>query len=71
MVQWQEFLQLLDAHFEALRDKTDALPLAVAAERAAADLLPLVIERTHCEDAWYATFTLVLKWFLESTGLDP
>ncbi len=45
--------------------------MAEAVERAASSLLPLVLERTANEDAWYSTFEIVLGWYLESTGADP
>jgi hypothetical protein len=38
-------------------------------EHAAAQLLPLVLERTGAEDAWYATFARAIAWYLEAIGL--
>lgn len=66
--EWRQFLVDLAAIFAELGDETTDLPLEDIVERAAARLLPLVVERTGAEDAWYSTFSRVLSWFLESFG---
>ncbi|MCY1069276.1 Fic family protein [Nannocystis sp. RBIL2] len=66
--EWQQYLVDLAATFADLYQETADLPLADQVERAAARLLPLVVERTGAEDAWYDTFTRALLWCLESFG---
>ncbi len=44
--------------------------IELAVERAASRLLPWVVHRTHAEDAWYATFTKLLAWYVEAAGHD-
>lgn len=65
LADWRGYLELLTAQFAELRAEAASLSLDAAVERAAARLLPLVLERTGAEDAWYATFTLSLCWFLD------
>jgi hypothetical protein len=67
--EWRSFLSELSTSFAALRAATSGMDVEAAAERAAGQLLPLVLERTGAEDAWYSTFAVVLSWYLESTGL--
>jgi len=67
---WHAFLRELEADFAALRPEVEALEIDAGVELAAGRLLPRVLERTHAEDAWYATFSTVLTWFLESLGHD-
>lgn len=66
---WRARLEVLGDVFEEL----SAQPLAPeeAAPAAASRLLPLVLEWTNAEDAWYATFQRILTWALEHRGLDP
>jgi hypothetical protein len=64
------FLEELAARFAELRVTTASLPVERGLEQAAATLLPIVVERTHEEDAWYATFASVLGWYAESIGAD-
>jgi len=71
VTEWRAFLVELAERFEALRAATAGLALEQAVEHAAARLLPVVVERTSAEDAWYATFEQVLSWYLEFRGLDP
>jgi hypothetical protein len=66
---WRAFLLQLDAQFAAIRDATKDQPLGRAAEHAAAQLLPLVVERTQTSDAWYGTFSTVLTWYLDAIGI--
>ncbi|MDC0720290.1 Fic family protein [Nannocystis bainbridge] len=68
LAEWQQFLVDLAATFADLYQETAEFPLADQVERAAARLLPLVVERTGTEDAWYNTFTRTLLWCLESFG---
>ncbi|MBT3218868.1 MAG: hypothetical protein HN348_07230, partial [Proteobacteria bacterium] len=68
--EWHEFLVELKGRFTEIGRETRDLPLEFVAEYGAADLLPLVVERTGAEDAWYATFAQVLTWFLETEGYE-
>lgn len=69
--EWHGFLCDLAEIFRALRDATAAMPIEQAVEHAAGRLLPVVLERTSNEDAWYQTFARVLRWYLESAGHPP
>lgn len=86
IARWRDYLVELAARFAELRaeaagpehGRTSGPPagegarpdLARAAERAAARLLPFVVERTGAEDAWYQTFAIALGWYLEElTGV--
>jgi hypothetical protein len=69
--EWRAFLAELAERFARHREADAALGIDQRVEHAAAALLPLVLERTRSEDAWYATYYQVLSWYLESTGLDP
>jgi len=71
LAEWQAFLEEIGTEFAALHRATADLPMDEGVERAAARLLPLVVEQTRTEDAWYATFEQVLSWYLESAGHDP
>ncbi len=72
------FSQLLD---RALLEQLDALcvtsdegaigdDLEACTARAAAALLPLIVEHTMCEDAWYVTFTEAVVYYLMTRGYD-
>ncbi len=65
---WQAFLEELDRAFAELAPEVESGSVEVGVELAARRLLPLVLDRTQAEDAWYATFVIVLTWFLESIG---
>jgi Fic/DOC family len=69
--EWRAFLEALAVDFAALHQATAGLSIDEGVERAAGRLLPLIVERTGAEDAWYATFERVLGWYLESAGHDP
>jgi len=60
---WRAVLEQLSILFAEMRAAN------ASAEQAATRLLPLVVERTECNDVWYATYATVLSWYLESTGL--
>jgi len=66
--EWRNFLGELARIFRTLRDADAGVPIQQAVEHAAARLLPVVLERTSAEDAWYTTFVRVLSWYLESCG---
>jgi hypothetical protein len=68
--EWRQFLVDLDVLFAELRDTTATLPLEDRVERAAARLLPLIVDRTSAEAAWYNTFARILLWYLETLGHD-
>lgn len=70
VVDLRRFLEDLAARFSELHVATADLPLERGLEHAAAALLPLILERTGAEDAWYQTFTRVLGWYVESIGGD-
>ncbi|MCA9613321.1 MAG: Fic family protein [Myxococcales bacterium] len=66
---WRTRVEELARIFDELA-ATDE-PVADAAVRAATRLLPVVLEWTGAEDAWYATFATVVRWALERRGVDP
>ncbi len=68
--EWRETLVSLAARFDALETELAGLDVSRATERAAAALLPFVVERTRTSEAWYGTFASVLTWFLQHHGLD-
>lgn len=68
--EWRTFLEELGHIFAELRTATAHLGLADRTEHAAARLVAVVIERTEAEDAWYATFGTLLRWFLESCDVE-
>jgi hypothetical protein len=67
---WRGYLERLSREFATIRIATAELPLEVEVERAAARLLPLVVECTFTEDAWYNTMTAALTWYLEARGIE-
>jgi hypothetical protein len=69
VVSWREFLVDLDLRFARLRIETAGMAMAEEIARAASRLLVHVIDKTSCEDAWYATFTRTLTWYLQAAGL--
>lgn len=72
LMRWRAFLEELALLQLSLREETDGLPIEDRIERAATRYLPLVLELTGADDAWYGTFEVVLRWHVESLGLvDP
>jgi len=69
LASWHGRLEQLSERFEALGQPD--LEIDEAACRAAADLLPRVLEWTRAIDAWYATFQKILSWALENQGHEP
>jgi len=69
LVEFRSFLEDLAKRYEQLRRDNADLAVGEQIERAAAQLLPLVLERTSVEDAWYSTFERVMTWFVEP-GFD-
>lgn len=64
------YLEALAGIFAELHEVAGDAPLGEAVELAAAQILPLVVERTSGEDAWYQTFEKALVWYLESAGIE-
>ncbi len=62
---WHGWLVELADSFELVDLEGEGLPEAEAVGLAASTLLPIVLERTGAEDAWYRTFDLVLGWYLQ------
>lgn len=62
---WRARLEDLGREFSALRADGAGRPVDETVCRAAARLLPLVLEWTGVEDAWYATFERFLAWYVE------
>jgi hypothetical protein len=62
---WRARLEELAVDFEVLRAEGAGLEPEEDACRAASQLLPLVLEWTDAEDAWYGTFERILAWYLE------
>jgi hypothetical protein len=67
---FRDYLEALSRTFADLHEVAADAPLAEAAELAAAQILPIVVERTSGEDAWYATFEAALRWYFESAGIE-
>jgi hypothetical protein len=61
----------LTERFETLAADTADVGFEESVEHAAAQLLPLVVERTDTNEAWYNTFATLVTWYLESRGHDP
>lgn len=68
VLDWRAFLDELSALFARLRESTRGGATAEVVSLAASALLPVVLERTSAEDAWYQTFSTTVLWFLESEG---
>jgi hypothetical protein len=68
---WRDLLHDVATRFDVIDVATAGLALDAATERAAARLLPYVLERTSVSDAWYKTFAIILGWYLERAGHDP
>ncbi len=68
---WREQLEALALHFGVLREENAGLAVEEDACRAASQLLPLVLEWTDADDAWYGTFERILAWYLEPVIGDP
>jgi Fic/DOC family protein len=71
LIGWWELLFDLGWRFKALNQATAHMTVEQTVEHAAVRLLPMVVERTWASDAWYGTFAVILRWFLDSRGLDP
>lgn len=69
VTEWRDYLVSLAMEFAELHNELTDLALEDMVERSAARILAHVVERTGAEDAWYATFSKVLGWFLEFQGL--
>jgi hypothetical protein len=69
--QWRERLEILADEFDRLRREHAELALPDAVADAAAHLLPQVIAWTNSSDAWYATYSRILAWYLEPVLADP
>lgn len=65
--EWRAWLESLERTFADLAPapRADDLAVLAAFERAAAELMTVVLERTLAEDAWYSHAQQVLAWYLE------
>jgi hypothetical protein len=63
VTEWRAFLDQLSILFAELRKSKASI------EHAASRLLPIVVERTDAQDAWYSTYAIILRWYLESAGV--
>nr|MDQ3365864.1 Fic family protein [Myxococcota bacterium] len=68
LAEWRRFLEELAALFAALVHAAPTHPRGAHLEYAAARLVPLIIERTGGEDAWYGTLATTLRWYAEAAG---
>lgn len=68
ILEWIDFIAALSNRFEELQGELEGLKLAETTERAASSLLPWILQQTEATDAWYATFSSTLSWFLQSQG---
>ncbi|MEO8704176.1 MAG: Fic family protein [Kofleriaceae bacterium] len=66
IVRWDAFLGRVAVAFEQADRGTD---LATQVELVAAGVVPLVVELTNCDDAWYQDLTAVLVWYCEHAGV--
>lgn len=62
---WIGRLAQLATEFDTLSVRTKGMDAPAKASCGASHLLPLVLEWTNADDAWYVTFELVLAWYLE------
>ena len=65
---WQGWLVALSEAFEPIARATKELEEVDAVARAAAELLPLVLERTGGQGDWARTFAKVTSWCLQACG---
>jgi hypothetical protein len=64
---WRQFIEDCAAIFATIpRDRSPRDTI----ELAAAQLLPMVLERTLVSDAWYRTLSTALSWFADWAGYD-
>ena len=70
VVEWFEFLKFLHQKFEALDEESKEDDIAVKTEKAAVFFVHKVIDLNNASDAWYATFEMILKWYLEVIGVE-
>ena len=63
-------LEDLAVMFRAWDREVEGLDEGEAATRIASRLLPVVLDWTGAEDAWYATFARLLGWALERRGVS-
>ena len=70
LVEWREWLEQLAGRYEgfALPAEPSAAQLA-AWERAVAQLVTVVAQRTRAGDIWYVHCTQVLRWCLSDAGI--
>ena len=65
ILDWLDWLVALDGYFDEIDRQTEGLSAATRIERAAAQLLAIVVARTEANDAWYQTFFTTLGWYIE------
>ena len=70
VLEWRGVLERLDFEFSTLHRECAGLSDGETAMRGAARLLPLILEWTTCQDAWYGTVSTILAWFLEPRRND-
>ena len=70
VAEWRQFLELVVRVQSRLNAETNALLPDSAIEIIAAHYVPIVIERTHCSDAWYSLYDKLLVWHFEALGYD-
>ncbi|HLL25817.1 MAG TPA: hypothetical protein VK427_26950, partial [Kofleriaceae bacterium] len=63
---WRDYIEEMAAVFATLPREDD---LVTALQRAAARVLPLVVARTDANDAWYATLSSALSWYVDHAQL--
>lgn len=74
LVEWHRWLVELDERFDRFLPIPDGAPPEAVAEvweRAVAQLVTVVVERTRAGSAWYRMCALVLRWFLSAAGVAP
>lgn len=68
--EWRAFLEEIAIAQMELQTKTKDLPPETAIEIIATHYLPIVIEKSQCNDAWYNLYDKVLQWHFEALGHD-
>ncbi|MBI4816766.1 MAG: Fic family protein [Deltaproteobacteria bacterium] len=69
--EWRQFIARLAAAYVEIRSHGAGLEAGPLVERAAAKLLPMILEITKVQDAWYESLIASLCWFADDLGVDP
>lgn len=67
LLEWRSWLEELGERFQRFPTDTDTDTW----ERAVAHLVTVVVERTEARSGWYGHCRVVLRWFLDASGVPP